>query len=438
MLTYILLFSLLITFTAITVFKIRLVTALSLLACFYLTISFSTAKILLDEAFVEFANIAIIMTCVAIPAHMIRESEGFEKFAALFGVGAGLLFSNKKYGKYIPRYFVATLFILFIEYILAAFLHNITAILIVVPISYYFCKSYDIPVKYIFCGQLIASNLGGFSSSWGDTPNIIESSVWNLQSLDFLKEIVTPNLIILLVLIFVVSYLTKKSESKESSKKHKEFMSTFEKNRYTAYFNSIKVKWDLFWKGICILTVFLVSQFIWKEYMLVFAAGTIFLSLIIRTRTEKKRSNWQYLSLTTLGMETYLGYIAVFIIASGLRNSEISSWIKEIITKTNGSIFSIAATSYLGTLLTEAASWASASANTIHQISSLKSGAWALGGGICAGSSSILTAASAGILLNTISRELGEELTFKDYLFFGLLFSFFMLLFYTGWFSLIY
>ena len=66
--------------------------------------------------------------------------------------------------------------------------------------------------------------------------------------------------------------------------------------------------------------------------------------------------------------------------------------------------------------------------------------AWALGGGICAGSSSLVTAASAGIILAEESGRFNDPehaITFKRYLAFGLPFSLFMLLFYSVYFSFV-
>ena len=98
----------------------------------------------------------------------------------------------------------------------------------------------------------------------------------------------------------------------------------------------------------------------------------------------------------------------------------------------------IALTGYLGTTFTEAASWATAVSVPIQQLDPSHAAAWALGGGICAGSSSLVTAASAGIILAEESQRFNDPdhaITFRRYLAFGLPFSFFMLLFYAIYFS---
>jgi hypothetical protein len=96
-------------------------------------------------------------------------------------------------------------------------------------------------------------------------------------------------------------------------------------------------------------------------------------------------------------------------------------------------IFAITSISYLGTLLTEAASWASAAAPIVHAHNATHLGAWALGSGIFAGSSSLVTAASAGIILTQETKNFteGHKINFGSYVVFGLSFSILMLIFYT-------
>ena len=104
------------------------------------------------------------------------------------------------------------------------------------------------------------------------------------------------------------------------------------------------------------------------------------------------------------------------------------------------SVWAIAVASYVGTLLTEAASWASAATPIVHSQAPTHLAAWALGSGIFAGSSSLVTAASAGIILvqETKNNPEGSKITFGSYVIFGLLFSLFMLGYYIVVLSLLF
>ena len=100
----------------------------------------------------------------------------------------------------------------------------------------------------------------------------------------------------------------------------------------------------------------------------------------------------------------------------------------------------IVITSFFGTLFTEAASWASAAAPIVHKLNNSPQAAWALGAGICAGSSSLVTAASAGIILTneTKDNEKDYKITFSKYIPYGLGISALMVLYYIITLSLLF
>ena len=85
----------------------------------------------------------------------------------------------------------------FVTYVTAGLMHNVTSILIMTPVIIRLCASYQVPSRWILSAALIASNLGGFSTRWGDTPNIIESATWGLKAGDFMCEVLPANLIVL-------------------------------------------------------------------------------------------------------------------------------------------------------------------------------------------------------------------------------------------------
>lgn len=143
-----------------------------------------------------------------------------------------------------------------------------------------------------------------------------------------------------------------------------------------------------------------------------------------------------------LSIETYATFAAIFILAQVLAFSPIGigESLKDHLLQSHGSIFVIAVTSYIGTLFTEAASWASASAPIVHSINGSHVAAWALGAGIFAGSSSLVTAATAGIILTQETKSFPKDsrITFGSYVLFGLPISLLMLAFYIIMLTLIY
>jgi Na+/H+ antiporter NhaD/arsenite permease-like protein len=142
-----------------------------------------------------------------------------------------------------------------------------------------------------------------------------------------------------------------------------------------------------------------------------------------------------------LGFETLSTLAAVFVLASVLGSPEVGiiAALKGWLEGLDAPIWAIALVSYAGTLLTEAASWASAAAPSVYALDQSHRAAWALGAGICAGSSSLVTAASAGILLMKQTQQSKDHaVTFGAYLKFGLPVSGLMLIYYYVVLTLLY
>lgn len=87
----------------------------------------------------------------------------------------------------LPVTWGVSFFCLFTTWALAATLHNTTAILVATPITIIICQQFDVSARPILYASLVASNLGGFSTRWGDTPNLIEAAQWGLQYGDFVQ-----------------------------------------------------------------------------------------------------------------------------------------------------------------------------------------------------------------------------------------------------------
>ena len=163
-------------------------------------------------AFEHYADITVLFTAVAIPAHMIERSQGFKWIAAWLGHQLGKIRLRH------PRLTTPLLVVILLlaTYVTAGLMHNVTSILIMTPVIIRLCASYQVPSRWILSAALIASNLGGFSTRWGDTPNIIESATWGLKAGDFMREVLPANLIVLAVLIIVAAFLTQRGISRRS------------------------------------------------------------------------------------------------------------------------------------------------------------------------------------------------------------------------------
>lgn len=427
---------LLIAFYAMTRYDVPLPLAMSLVAMAFLIIQWQYAEGVLQDGFKHYANITVLFTAVAIPAHMIERSQGFKWIAAWLGHQLGKV--RLRHPRLTTPLLVSVMLVA--TYVTAGLMHNVTSILIMTPVMIRLCASYQVPSRWLLCAALIASNLGGFSTRWGDTPNIIESATWGLTAGDFMKEVLPANLIVMAALIFVATVLTQREIRKRSRAAGASAVPL-----YTIQVAQTAADWKkaqadlaidrrLLTIGLSLLGAFIVLHVVFPTLAIAIGGATILLAVLLERKSQR------FHTLTSLGFEVYLAFAAIFVLAGCVSQSWIGKELYAQLIAANAAPWVIAVTGYLGTMFTEAASWATAVSGPIHQLNPSHAAAWALGGGICAGSSSLVTAASAGIILAEESHRFNDPehtITFKRYIVFGIPFSIGMLIFYSVYFSIV-
>jgi Na+/H+ antiporter NhaD/arsenite permease-like protein len=380
----------------------------------------AAAQAALRHGFEEFGTIALTFTAVAIAAHQLRDAN----LLAAAGLLTGNCVGRSAEKLHVPVAWGATFFCLVFTWALAGALHNTTAVLVMAPLIITVCSQFGIPSLPVLCASLAASNLGGFSTRWGDTPNVIEARVWGLQHADFFN-IMGINFGMVLILVAIVG--TRLPKVSLTGPELEGFLFRFDRAR-----RNLSINWNLAFSSLTGLLLIIVPPVLIPHTELRFAAiGMLWLCLgqrLFGSKADRDRNPFD-----ALGFETLVTLAAVFVLAAVFSSPDVGiiamlqKWLQDL----QAPIWAIALLSYVGTLLTEAASWASAAAPSVHALDSTQRAAWALGAGICAGSSSLVTAASAGILLMQQTRRTPEHaVTFGGYLKFGLPVSGLMLLYY--------
>jgi len=423
-------------FFAMTRYEVPLPLAMSLVSLSFLLIQWTSAPVVLRTGFEHYADITVLFTAVAIPAHMIERSQGFKWIAAWLGHQLGKV--RLRHPRLTTPLMVSILLVA--TYVTAGLMHNVTSILIMTPVIIRLCASYQVPSRWILSAALIASNLGGFSTRWGDTPNIIESATWGLQPGDFMREVLPANLIVVAMLIIVATFLTQRGISKRSRAAGATQVPFYTLQVAQTAADWKKAKSDLaidrrlLTTGIVLLAFFIIFHVTFTKLAIAVGAVTIVTAVLLERKSER------YHTLTSLGFDVYLAFAAIFVLAGCVSHSWIGHTLYQQLIAAHAAPWVIAVTGYFGTTFTEAASWATAVSLPIQQLDPSHAAAWALGGGICAGSSSLVTAASAGIILAEESQRFNDPehaINFRRYLAFGLPFSLFMLIFYSIYFTLV-
>jgi Na+/H+ antiporter NhaD/arsenite permease-like protein len=426
MFTLLLLLVILAAFVCMTKGKLQQEVAMPLAALLSLALAGShDADLVLRESFAEFSRIALLFTAVAVPAHILQRAGALNWMAMLIGEWLGSVIRRLR----IAPFIIVPATCLFTTYFMAALFHNTTSILVCAYVIVLICQSYRLQPLVVLLGSLVASNVGGFSTRFGDTPNLTQARIWGLEHKDFLIEIMPINLGLMLILSATVSFLVWKR------KHHTAFESdTFDVLHAQVSFRSARrtchIDRRLLAIGLLGLAMAIVGPMIYPSNEITLSAIGISLCVILDRKNHRKET------LLALGLETYVTLCAIFILAQVLAHSNIGvgEQIKSWLEGSGMTVWSIATASYFGTLFTEAASWASAASPIVYASAPTHEAAWALGAGICAGSSSLVTAATAGIILTRETQHNSEEarVTFRSYLAFGLCFSLIMLAYYVA------
>jgi len=425
MATFILIFIILLAFVLMTKGTLKQEVAMPLVALGAIILAGDHEGMkALHNGFSEFSRIAILFTAVAVPAHILQRSNLLNWIGMWIGELIGKVFIKTKTN----ITFLVPAFSLIMVYVMAALFHNTTSILVSSLIIFVICKSYKLKALPVLAGALVASNLGGFSTRWGDTPNIVEASQWGLTHQDFFREIMPINIGSLVLLIVVVSWWLFNTMKTEASKKGTKFEAAFSMIQFRNSRRDMSLDMRLVCVGLLGLVIAIIGPLFFLKYELAFSALAIIISVLGDYSEHRSET------LLALGIETYATLASIFVLAQVLAHSSIGigSSIQHWLSQSGMSVWTIAVASYVGTLLTEAASWASAATPIVHSQAPTHLAAWALGSGIFAGSSSLVTAASAGIILSQETKNYpeGSRITFGSYVIFGLLFSIFILGYY--------
>src|ERR1051325_7909188 len=308
-------------FFAMTRYEVPLPLAMTLVSLSFLVIQWEGAPLILREGFAHYANITVLFTAVAIPAHMIERSQGFKWVAAWLGHKLGKI--RLRHPRITMPLLVAILLIS--TYVTAGLMHNVTSILIMTPIIIRLCASYQIPSRWILSAALVASNLGGFSTRWGDTPNIIESATWGLQASDFMREVLPANLIALAALIIGPTFLTQRDIASRAATAVKVPFYTLQVAQTAADWKKAKsdlaIDGRLLAIGLSLLAFFILLHVIFPALAITIGAATIVIAILLERKSER------YHSLTSLGFDVYLAFGAIFALAGCVSHS----WIGEVL-----------------------------------------------------------------------------------------------------------
>lgn len=294
----------------------------------------------------------------------------------------------------------------------SAFLDNVTAVLLIVPITYVLADRLDVsPVPFLFA-EILAANIGGTSTLIGDPPNIMIGSAIGLGFVDFIANLTIPAVIILGMTIAILVLIYKKDLEAEPEK----IDSIIALNEIEFISDWLLLKKSLLVLGLTILG-FLLHQTLHLESATIALLGASLLMLISGESPEE--------TLLSVEWPTIFFFGGLFILVGSLQVNGVLSFIAQHLIGITGPNVPL-----LGTLVLWVSAVASAFIDNIPFVATMipllrEAGGlanipmdsiwWSLALGACLGGNGTLIGASANVIVAGIAERQGTPISFVDY-----------------------
>jgi Na+/H+ antiporter NhaD/arsenite permease-like protein len=312
--------------------------------------------------------------------------------------------------------------------VVSAFLPNLTAVLVIAPISIYIAKELGISAMPYLLAILIGGNLGGTATLIGDPPNMMIGIKGGLSFMDFIINL-TPIVLIQMVVFSFVFYFLFRKQMKVTNENRARVMDMDEKVMIKN--KGLLIRSAVVFVGIMIGFMFNIQL---KQYVnpnlelsTIAFTGTMILLLISKLEPEK--------ILEKVEWGTIFFFAGLFILVRGLEVTgvveAIGDWLAAIVAPAGQAPNIGLATS----IIVWVSGILSAIIDNIPYVAtmipvvkemSVKFGAqavlpiwWALSLGACLGGNGTLIGASSNIVVADIAKRNGYNLTFVSYLKYG-------------------
>lgn len=294
----------------------------------------------------------------------------------------------------------------------SAFLDNVTAVLLIVPITYVLADRLDVsPVPFLFA-EILAANIGGTATLIGDPPNIMIGSAVGLGFVDFILNLTLPILVVLGITVAMLVLIYRKDLQAEPDR----IESIMNLNEVDFIVEWVLLKKSLAVLGLTILG-FLLHQALHMESATVALLGASILMLISGENPEE--------TLLTVEWPTIFFFGGLFILVGSLQVNGVLSFIAQHLITLTGSNLPL-----LGTLVLWVSAVASAFIDNIPFVATMipllqeagglanipmESIWWSLALGACLGGNGTLIGASANVIVAGIAERHGNPISFADF-----------------------
>ncbi|MBD0349241.1 MAG: ArsB/NhaD family transporter [Thermoleophilia bacterium] len=301
--------------------------------------------------------------------------------------------------------------------VLSAFLDNLTAILLVVPITLLLADVLDVSPVPLVVTEVIASNLGGTATLIGDPPNImIGTHVPELTFVDFIVNL-APVAAVALVVVTGLLYLVYRSRLRVDPERARR-LAELDPARDVREAPYVK-------RSLAVLAGTIVAFFLHStlhlEPSVVALAGATVLLLVAADDVED--------ALERIEWSTIFFFIGLFVMVGGLEERGVIADVAELLADAtggsrSGESLAILWGSAAGSALVDNIPFTAA---MIPVVDELQAGGqfddalwWSLALGACFGGNATVIAAAANVAATGVLERSGNAISFRRFLAVGL------------------
>jgi Na+/H+ antiporter NhaD/arsenite permease-like protein len=302
--------------------------------------------------------------------------------------------------------------------VMSAFLDNLTAILLVVPITLLLADVLRISPVPLVLVEIFASNIGGTATLIGDPPNImIGVAVRELTFLDFIVNL-APVSIFILVLVTGVLYLFFRNHLVVAPDRVAE-LERLDAGRDVRQARNVKRSLAIL---IGTIVVFFLHAPLHLEPAIVALGGATILLLVAADDVEEalKRIEWA----------TLFFFIGLFVMVGGLEERGVVERVADLLADATGGSNVGAAMAVMwgaaaGSAVVDNIPFTAAMIPVVDQLQGPETPFddalwWALALGACLGGNATVVAAAANVAATGVLERTGHQISFVRFLVYGL------------------
>jgi Na+/H+ antiporter NhaD/arsenite permease-like protein len=302
--------------------------------------------------------------------------------------------------------------------VMSAFLDNLTAILLVVPITLLLADVLRISPVPLVLVEIFASNIGGTATLIGDPPNImIGVAVRELSFLDFIVNL-APVSIFILVLVTGVLYLFFRNHLVVGPDRVAE-LERLDAGRDVRQARNVKRSLAIL---IGTIVVFFLHAPLHLEPAIVALGGATILLLVAADDVEEalKRIEWA----------TLFFFIGLFVMVGGLEERGVVERVAELLADVTGgsnvgTAMAVMWGAAAGSAVVDNIPFTAAMIPVVEQLQGPETPFddalwWALALGACLGGNATVVAAAANVAATGVLERTGHHVSFVRFLVYGL------------------